>query len=203
VVTLGGLYFMKIAILIDGGYVRALAKQANKLYNPDFIEKVAHSCVDKDEELLRILYYDCSPFSGEVKLPVSGTKKALNKPDDWLNLLAKKDLFAVRRGILKFRGWQPKKQPVARQIPTDEDYVPNFEQKGVDMRIGLDVATFSQNRSVERLALVTNDTDFVPAMKFARKAGLQIVLVSFPEKPCAAELLYHSDISRPVVWPES
>lgn len=192
----------RIAILIDGGHLRVLARQAGKVYNPDLVERVAHQCVAEGETLTRVLYYDCAPFNGEVDLPVSGEKKEFAKPDTWLQTLAKRDYFAVRRGVLKFRGWKLKTVPAAAREPNDNDFAPDFEQKGVDMRIGLDVATFSDNRSVERLALITNDTDCAPAMKYARRAGLQIVLLNFPGGRPASELLFHSDFRRPVAWPE-
>jgi hypothetical protein len=34
----------KIAILIDGGFLRVVAKKAKKTYDPEFIEKFAHAC---------------------------------------------------------------------------------------------------------------------------------------------------------------
>jgi len=192
---------IKTAVLIDGGHVRALARAAKHSYNPDFIEKVAHACVEADEALLRILYYDCALFAGTVKLPVSGGNHEFVSSDQWLRDLGAKDLFAVRRGVLKFRGWKPKKTPVATKALTDSDFAPDFEQKGVDMRIGLDMATFSEQRSVDRIILVSGDTDCVPAMKHARKAGLQIVLVRFPNGRETPELLWHSDFHRLVAWP--
>ena len=45
------------------------------------------------------------------------------------------------------------------------DITPNFEQKAVDIKIGLDIAWLSSKRIVDALALVTGDTDFIPAMK--------------------------------------
>ena len=191
----------KVAILIDGGHLRVLTRKAGYNYTPDYIEKVAHACVDQDEEILRILYYDCAPFSGKVKLPVSGDEKEFAKSDAWMGKLAKKDLFAVRKGVLKFRGWLPRKLPIPAQDMKDEDFSPNFEQKGVDMRIGLDVATYSTGKIVDRLILVSGDTDCVPAMKHARKEGVQVVLVTFPSHGCAAELLWHSDFERRLAWP--
>jgi uncharacterized LabA/DUF88 family protein len=191
----------RVAILIDGGHLRVLARQAKKKHEPDYVEKVAHACLVAGEQLLRILYYDCAPYNGEVELPVSQTKKSLTKPDTWLLNLAKKDLFAVRKGVLKFRGWKPKKLPVPPTPLSDDDFEPSFEQKGVDMRIGLDVAAFCANQAVDRIILITNDTDCVPAMKYARIAGLQIVLIRMPNGKAASELLYHSDYHRSVPWP--
>jgi hypothetical protein len=188
-------------VLIDGGHLRALAQAAKHKYTPDYIEKVALACVQADERLLRVLYYDCARFVGMTKLPVSGGDHEFKGSDQWLRQLAAKDLFAVRRGVLKFRGWKPKKIPLATAKLTDADFAPDFEQKGVDMRIGLDMATFSAAKSVDRIILVSGDTDCVPAMKHARKAGLQVVLVGLPNGRDIPELLWHSDFYRLVAWP--
>jgi uncharacterized LabA/DUF88 family protein len=188
--------------MIDGGHVRALARAAKHKYTPDYIEKVALACVAADEEPLRFLYYDCARFVGTVKLPVTQAPHEFKASDQWLKDLAAKDLFAVRRGVLKFRGWKPKRGSLkAGGPPADADFEADFEQKGVDMRIGLDMATFSERRSVDRIVLLTGDTDCVPAMKQARKAGLQVVLVSLPNARKIPELLWHSDFERLIAWP--
>jgi hypothetical protein len=59
----------KVAVLIDGGFLRVVAKRMNKIYDPDFIEKFANACPAGDESIFRILYYDCAMYSGTVKLP--------------------------------------------------------------------------------------------------------------------------------------
>jgi uncharacterized LabA/DUF88 family protein len=192
----------KVIILIDGGFLRVEAKKAKKTYDPDFIERFALNCKAGDEDLFRVLYYDCALYTGTVKLPVSGTPHTFTASDAWLHQLSHKDLFAVRRGVLKFRGFKPKRTPVATTATlTDADFVPDFEQKGVDMRIGLDIAAYATNRSVDRIVLVSNDTDCVPALKYGRKSGLQTVLIEPPKVRLAPELLSHSDFKRPVLWP--
>lgn len=103
--------------------------------------------------------------------------------------------------MLKFRGYKPKRVPVSPAALTDEDFSPDFEQKGVDMRIGLDIASYSTNRAVDRIILVSNDTDCVPALKFGRKSGLQIVIINLPNAKIALELLVHSDYKRSIGWP--
>ncbi len=191
-----------MAVLIDGGHLRALARIAKKTYDPDLIEKVAHACVDEGEQLLRILYYDCAPYQGTAKLPVSGNDHKFVGSDHWLRQLSAKNLFAVRRGVLKFRGFKPKSIPINPAAPlTDNDFAPDFEQKGVDMRIGLDMANYCSTKSVERIILVTNDTDCIPAMKHCRIEGLQVVLITLPRQKPAPELLWHSDLERQVKWP--
>lgn len=191
----------RVAVFIDGGHARALVKAARLTYNPDYIEKIAHACVASDETLLRVLYYDCAPFVGRVTLPVSGTEHQFDGSDAWLRALAQRDLFAIRRGVLKFRGFKPKRIPIAGEPLTDDDFKPDFEQKGVDMRIGLDIASHAAQRSLDRIVLLSGDTDCIPAMKHARISGLQVVLASLPNHRVAPELLWHSDFERRIVWP--
>ena len=196
----------RIAVMLDGGHVRANAKKAGRSFQPDYIEKVAHACAAKGEAIIRVLYYDCAPYSGTAKMPVSGSKKTFPGSDKWLHELARKDLFAIRRGVLKFRGFVLRKEKIPYQPSSplqDSDFEPKFEQKGVDMRIGLDMAIFSSNRAVDLIALATNDTDCIPAMKHARRAGIQIALVVVPGYPPAPELLAHADYIRKIQWPKA
>jgi uncharacterized LabA/DUF88 family protein len=197
----GAQNMIRVAILIDGGSLRVRTQQAGRGHVPDHIEKVALACRAADEQIIRILYYDCAPYVGRAKLPVSGTFRSFSGSDAWLRELARKDLFAVRRGILKFRGFVPKSIPLSTTLLTDADFKPSFEQKGVDMRIGLDIAQCSNARAVERIVLITEDTDCVPAMKHARKTGLQVVLISLPTSHLAPELKEHCDFERAVSWP--
>lgn len=189
-------------MLIDGGHLRECAKRAGKRYDPALIEKMALLCRGQDEEILRILYYDCALYAGEVRLPVSGAPYQFIACDRWLDTLAQKPLFAVRRGVLKFRGFRPKTIPVQSAALTDDDFKPVFEQKGVDMRIGLDIALYSSTKTVQRIVLLSADTDCVAAMKHGRKAGLQVVIVELPGQKLAPELLAHADFKRSLKWPE-
>jgi uncharacterized LabA/DUF88 family protein len=193
---------IRSVVMIDGGHLRVLARRAGYNYVPDYIEKVAHSCVDHTQEaLIRILYYDCAPYVGQARLPVSGVLKQFSGSDGWLRDLARRDLFAIREGVLKFRGFKPKKIPISPVALSDDDFKPDFEQKGVDMRIGLDIATYSDKRLTDRIILVTGDTDCIPAMKHGRKSGIQVVLVVLPGHRPAPELFEHADYNRTIPWP--
>lgn len=70
------------------------------------------------------------------------------------------------------------KKPLENAPITADDFEPDFTQKEVDIKIGLDVAWLSSKRIVDKIILVTGDTDFIPAMKFARKEGVQVVMIS-------------------------
>jgi uncharacterized LabA/DUF88 family protein len=61
------------------------------------------------------------------------------------------------------------------------------------MRLGLDIAALTLKRHVEALVLVAGDSDFVPAMKFARREGVQLYLVTLGHS-VRATMLEHSDL---------
>jgi uncharacterized LabA/DUF88 family protein len=129
--------------------------------------------------------------------------RSFNANDGWLRDLAKRDLLAVRLGQLRLRGFERKPNTNHKGAGdlTDDDFKPVFEQKGVDMRIGLDIANYCQVRSLDRIALVTGDTDCVPAMKHARKAGIQVIIVQLPGHNLHESLREHADFVRQVGFP--
>ena len=100
-------------------------------------------------------------------------------------------------GDLRFRGWTLN----AHQLPADQaevsitsdKLVPNVHQKGVDMRVGLDIASLTLKKQIEVIVLVTGDSDFVPAMKFARREGAQLFLVTLGHK-VVDEMREHADL---------
>jgi len=59
---------------------------------------------------------------------------------------------------------------------TDDDFVLSFRQKGVDMRLGLDIASVVFKGQVNQIVLVSGDSDFVPAAKLARREGVDFIL---------------------------
>lgn len=52
----------------------------------------------------------------------------------------------------------------------------DLRQKGVDMRIGLDIASITLKRLASTVILMAGDADFVPAAKLARREGVQFIL---------------------------
>ena len=52
----------------------------------------------------------------------------------------------------------------------------DLRQKGVDMRIGLDIASLTLKKLAKTIVLIAGDSDFVPAAKLARREGLQFIL---------------------------
>jgi len=58
----------------------------------------------------------------------------------------------------------------------DDDFQLNLRQKGVDMRLGLDIASLAYKRQVNQIVLISGDADFVPAAKLARREGIDFIL---------------------------
>ena len=59
---------------------------------------------------------------------------------------------------------------------TEKDFFLNLEQKEVDMKIGLDISSLAYKKQVDRIILISGDSDFVPAAKMARREGIDFIL---------------------------
>jgi uncharacterized LabA/DUF88 family protein len=64
----------------------------------------------------------------------------------------------------------------AWRLISEGDVILGLRQKGVDMRIGLDIASMTLKHQVDTIVLVTGDSDFVPAAKLARREGVEFLL---------------------------
>jgi uncharacterized LabA/DUF88 family protein len=183
---------MKIIYLIDGGFFCRKFTQVFKRYpsSGDVINFVSelNKKYNGDREYLRIYYYDCYPLGKQIEYPISKRKYNLDKTQRYkegnnlLNSLKREDFVSVREGVLIYQGWKSKitvpKKILSEQQITDDDFKPDIVQKGVDIKIGLDIAWISLGRIAERIILITSDSDFVPAMKFARRSGIQVFYCS-------------------------
>lgn len=59
---------------------------------------------------------------------------------------------------------------------SENDVKFGLRQKGVDMRIGIDISSITLKRQADTIILVTGDSDFVPAAKFARREGVEFIV---------------------------
>lgn len=136
-----------------------------------------------------IYYYDCAPFSGKLQLPISGGVVDFSKKPSYFiatdlqNKLKSDANFRFRRGQLSFDGWilVPKCIEDLKSVPRalkDEDFKPLLRQKQVDMLIGIDIAKLAIKKNVERIVLITADSDFVPAINYAQSNGIKVFLIT-------------------------
>ena len=196
----------RTAVLLDLGFVlhklyRMLGKRSP---TANEVRDFALKCLESNEELFRIYCYHCPPYDGVQTHPLSKAKEDFSQTDVYLGMsnlirdLKVTDNIAFRSGELSFDGWLIRRRAAQDIIKTgraltDSDFAPDLKQKRVDMKIGLDVAWLASKAIVEKLVLVTADSDFVPAMKFARREGVQVVLVTMGHKLVKQDLKEHAD----------
>lgn len=183
---------LSYSIMLDGAFVRR--KTGNATRPATCSDIVRLSAAIRTHPLLlshrlhRIYFYDAAPSAEVIENPFSkeridfSTSRAYRASEAMHNELACQDFFANRLGELSVDGWAPKKdlRKVNEESLTlrSDDIKPIVGQKGVDMRIGLDMASLTLKKLSSLIVLVTGDSDFVPAMKFARREGTQLVLVT-------------------------
>lgn len=182
----------KTVLLLDGGFVKTKLKQ--RLHHFPSADEVVNFCnavMAKPQlchtSLFRIYYYDAPPFDGTVTNPIDGSVTVFGTHASSIagkaltDALELRPNFAVRRGVVNNTGWKLGYAALeniskAPRAIAAKDLVPDLHQKGVDMRIGLDIAFISLRKVADNMALVTGDSDFVPAMKFARREGMRVYL---------------------------
>lgn len=201
----------RYAILLDGGFVtRKLQEKLDRVATADDVvslcKEIAANELFEKYELLRIYYYDAPPSQETVKLPVSKadhplavTERARNAQSLY-DQLEMKPGFALRMGETRLSPFQWKIKPQkAKQLIkqprelTDDDFALDVGQKGVDIRIGLDMARLALRDTVRAVAVVTGDSDFVPAFKFVRREGVKVMLCTMGHKGARRELKAHAD----------
>lgn len=199
----------RYSVLIDGGFfVRKLQTKLKATPTADDVTKEIDSITSSPLfvgfDLLRVYYYDSRPATGKLKNPISGQETDLAKTDvfrrnqSFLDALELKPNIALRLGELSANGWKLKPQAIkdtnlsSRTLVAD-DFQMDLEQKGVDLRIGLDIARLSLQRLVHTIVVVTADSDMVPAFKFARREGIRVVLRNMGHG-IKRELRAHADL---------
>ena len=155
--------------------------------------------------LHRVYFYDAAPLEASKEKPLGGGTINFGTSNTAIQGralhadLIKIPFLALRMGELGFRGWQLDKRSLRNHMAsadltiTAADLNPNIQQKGVDMRIGLDIAALTLKKMANVIVLVTADSDFVPAMKFARREGAQLMLVHLGNA-LMQTMIEHSDM---------
>lgn len=191
----------KTAILVDGGFYR---KRAARLWGKKTAEERAKElnayCMahlndhhrQEDRQLYRIFYYDCEPVGRRsVYHPLTKKNVDLDKSEThtwmltFLDELRRRRKFALRLGTLSTQSYYNLRLEVTRKLLagtrtledlTEDDFLFVSQQKGVDMRIGIDIASLAYKKQADQIILIAGDSDFVPAAKLARREGIDFIL---------------------------
>ena len=160
----------KTAVFIDAGYLRKI-----NTTRIDF-EKLIKAMIGT-KELHRAYYYDCQPFAPNN--PSEADKERLSKAMQFHQRLKNISRFDVRLGKLRLKGYDSQNQPI-------------FEQKRVDLLLGLDIASVIRTtpRVVDSIFMLTGDGDMIPAMLAAKEAQI-IVYLAHGGKPTYDQELWN------------
>jgi uncharacterized LabA/DUF88 family protein len=189
---------MRTAFLIDGGFFIKRFQKLRGSVGPQEAARALHSiCLQhlrlqkrRKHQLYRIFYYDCPPLTKKVHHPITGLCIDYSRTAWWrlefLEALKRLRKVALRLGYLNDRSarWMLRsdafKDLIARRRRVEDlserDVHYDIRQKGVDMRIGLDIASMAFKKQVDQMILIAGDSDFVPAAKLARREGIDFIL---------------------------
>lgn len=188
------------AVLVDAGFY---LKRAQALYgsqSPEAVADLLHSTALQHlneghvrvARLYRILVYDAPPAPWKGHRPISRTAVDLMKSPtaqwrmEFHEKLRGKRKVALRLGEVPLSQvrWELKESSLKELLNGrrswnqlgDDDFRLDLRQKGVDMRIGIDIASIAYKRLANQIVLISGDSDFVPAAKLARREGIDVVL---------------------------
>lgn len=200
------------AILLDGGFVtKKLYERNRRAATADDVEAECERLKAIPHvagyDLLRIYYYDAHPSDDTVERPISkqpwnlAATPRYREAQSLHDKLVMKPNVALRMGEVRLapNNWKltPKAARDLMKNPralTDGDFLLDIGQKGVDMRIGLDMARLALREMVRAIVVVTGDADFIPACKFVRREGVKVILDTMGHKSARPDLKAHADI---------
>ncbi len=191
----------KVAILVDGGFYR---RRAQTFYREksaqDRVAELMQYCQrhitdNRDRQvysLYRIFYYDCPPMSKKIYHPLLSRTIDLSNTDlhkwmsEFLDGLKGCRKVALRLGLLADAQACYTLRPNAvkdlcsgklkLEDLEKQHFTLDVKQNGVDMKIGVDIASLAYKQQVDKIVLISGDSDFVPAAKLARREGIDFVL---------------------------
>lgn len=149
----------RIAIFIDGAYLQFVLKEEFNSPKIDFTllaQKVASG-----KEILRTYFYDCLPYQSPT--PTQDERDRFGKKQRFFAALEKNPRFQVRQGRLELRGNDNRGRPI-------------FEQKRVDILLGVDLALLAAKHLITDAAILAGDSDFLPAIEAAKAEGVVVHL---------------------------
>ncbi|MCY3835344.1 MAG: NYN domain-containing protein [Anaerolineaceae bacterium] len=177
----------RLAILIDGAYLDHIGMNADvrvdceKLANEIYLRVAARTPTGID--LLRSYYYNSLPHRSNP--PTAEEQQRYDSRYRFFDALRYLPSFTVRLGVVKVRGNDGQGQPI-------------FEQKQVDLLMGLDLALLSAKRSITHAAVVTGDGDMVPAFQAAQREGIAVWCFTDETLGSAQELWRAADERVPI-----
>lgn len=191
----------KTAILVDGGFFLKRYQSIKNISKLDPVKTakdliaICHKHLEQGKDikkdLYRIYYYDCMPYGGKQHHPITGEIIDFSESGtykDRINFfkqLKKSRKVALRLGELEANNNWIIKPKIVEELLKGEKQISDLQkkdvelsmnQKMVDIKIGLDIATITLKKQADQIILISGDSDFVPASKLARTEGVDFIL---------------------------
>ena len=161
------------AIFIDGAYLDHVLRNEFNGAQVDF-GALANAMAGSDN-LLRTYYYHCPPYQSNPPTQSESDRYAASR--SFYTALERLPRFSVRLGRIEQR-YGP-------------DGRPRFEQKRVDILLGVDLVQLATKGRIEQAILLAGDSDFIPAISVAKAEGVLVRL--YYGENCHTELWQESD----------
>jgi uncharacterized LabA/DUF88 family protein len=155
----------KVCFFIDGAYLDHVVMASRGSRRVDY-QALIYAIMEKagsDRELIRAYYYHCLPYQDSP--PTQEQSERFGKVQRFFRRLQRTQRFEVREGRLAYRGLDSEGKPI-------------FEQKRVDLLLGIDLVLQATKGCIDEAFIVAGDSDFIPAIRAAKVEGVVIYLVS-------------------------
>lgn len=174
----------RLAIFIDGGYIDKLASNEFSIWvdYEKFVKEVFGVISRKNAEpldLLRTYYYNCLPYQSSH--PTDSEKEQFARKRSFFEALTRLGRFQVREGRLAFRGRDDQGRPI-------------YQQKRIDLLLGLDFALLAGKHQITHAALIAGDSDFIPAIEIAKQEGIVVYLFHGPHRNIEGDSTYAQEL---------
>ena len=152
-------------VLLDGGYLYYISKFFRKEKPLKYkIEKFATNIARKRNLSVKEIYYYTAPPFQSSKTNEEENKRKANYDRFIQKLKEVKPKIIVREGR-------------CQKIKND------FQQKGVDTLLTMDLLKIAERKLAENIILLTSDTDFVPIIKdLQENYKIKVILAYFTDK---------------------
>lgn len=149
----------RIAIFIDGAYFDITNRDECGGLKVDYAKLATKlSC---GIEILRTYYYNCLPYQHTT--PTTEESARFAHAQSFHAALKSLPRFEVREGMLVYRG-------------STENGEPIYIQKGIDIKIGVDLVLLCTKQQISHAAVVAGDSDLIPALCVAKNEGVLVHL---------------------------
>ena len=165
----------RAAIFIDGAYLEFCLRHEFHQARIDY-QKLAETMAGT-ADLLRTYYYHCPPYQGNP--PTSEERERYANRRRFYTALDRLPRYKVRLGILEKRGEEA------------DGITPRFQQKRVDILLGVDLVQLAAKRQIQQAILLAGDSDFIPAVEVAKAEGVLVRL--YHGNGCHSDLWQEAD----------